>query len=317
MNNKFREYFIFSRGERNGIFLLIGIIIILLLSINFNQYLVEEKKYDFTAIQKTTDSIYALLDADTIKKFSKSKYQKYAFNDANNINSEIKYFFFDPNKIDQHEWELLGLKPWQAKIIEKYKGKGGTFRVKKDLAKMYSIEPETYMALEPYILLPDIIESKYKDSNKLKYYEYKKIENILLPKESINTVDSITLLSIKGLGPYLVSKILYYRRKLGGFVSINQLKEIDTGPLINIDIYITAAIEEKYFFDVENIKKININSASAEQLRKHPYMNLPAANAIVLNRINNGKYVDIEQIKNLQFMTIELYNKMLPYLNVE
>ena len=318
MNQKYKEYFIFSRGERNGIYALLFLIVLLLLAINLNQFLVVHKNYDFSAIQKTSDSIYAAIAAaDTLKKYEKNKFQKYGYKQFSEKNSKVKYFYFDPNKIDKAQWEQLGLKSWQAEMIEKYKRKGGIFKIKKDLGKMYTIKKETYQALEPYILLPDSIPGKT-NWNDHKYGAFSKHDkSISSEKININTVDSVTLLHVKRIGPYLTSKILQYRNKLGGFVNIEQLKEIETGPLVNIDIFATADIEAKYNFDSENITKININTATAEILRSHPYMNLPVANSIILNRIKIGKYTSLEQIKHLKYMTDQLFSKMQPYLSLE
>ena len=42
----------------------------------------------------------------------------------------------------------------------------------------------------------------------------------------LNRADSLELLKVSGIGPYYAGKIVEYRERLGGFVSINQLTEL-------------------------------------------------------------------------------------------
>lgn len=67
----------------------------------------------------------------------------------------LKLFPFDPNTIGREEWRALGLTDKQIDGVDKYMSKGGRFRTKKDLGRMYSIKADQFAALEPFILLPD------------------------------------------------------------------------------------------------------------------------------------------------------------------
>ena len=69
--------------------------------------------------------------------------------------------------------------------------------------------------------------------------------------------------------------------------------------------------------DVSIVKKININSASVDDLKKHPYMNKKAAVAIYMHRVNNGDFKSVQEIKELNFVSDSLFNKIAPYLKVE
>lgn len=60
---------------------------------------------------------------------------------------EIKPFPFDPNTIGREEWRALGLTDKQIDGLERYQNKGGHFRTKKDLGRMYSIKPELFARL--------------------------------------------------------------------------------------------------------------------------------------------------------------------------
>ena len=109
-------------------------------------------------------------------------------------------FYFDPNTVTLEELCRLGFSERQAQVILNYRGKGGKFRSEKDFAKMYVVDSSTFARLAPYIRIP---------------------------KLDLNSADSEALLSLRGIGPYYASKILDFRRRLGGrFSSIDQLLEI-------------------------------------------------------------------------------------------
>ena len=66
----------------------------------------------------------------------------------------VDLFPFDPNVTSKKDWVRLGLSERQAAAILKYIQKGGQFRQATDLKKMYTISPEKYLALYPYVRIP-------------------------------------------------------------------------------------------------------------------------------------------------------------------
>jgi DNA uptake protein ComE-like DNA-binding protein len=65
------------------------------------------------------------------------------------------------------------------------------------------------------------------------------------------------------------------------------------------------------------VKKININSASVDDLDKHPYIDKKTAVKIFFQRTGHGNYSDVSEIKKLNFADEELYAKIAPYLTVK
>jgi DNA uptake protein ComE-like DNA-binding protein len=63
---------------------------------------------------------------------------------------------FDPNTADSVQLQALGISSFVLGNILKYREKGGVFRQKSDLAKIYGLNQDTYKKLKPYILLPDV-----------------------------------------------------------------------------------------------------------------------------------------------------------------
>ena len=157
-------------------------------------------------------------------------------------------FEFDPNTVTLEELCRLGFSERQAQVILNYRDKGGRFRSEKDFAKMYVVDSAMFARLEPYIRIP---------------------------KLDLNAADSEALLSLRGIGPYYASRILDYRRRLGGsFSSLDQLLEIEGFSRERLDGFRT---------DVELRKApsgFNIWEATQAQLEAHPYIGPYAAKGI-------------------------------------
>ena len=87
-----------------------------------------------------------------------------------------------------------------------------------------------WQALSPWIDLNSIqIESKQimNANEKTAQRPYlPKIAHRSIPRKDLNEVDSVWLTSIHGIGPVLSKRLVKYRKLLGGFNSIDQLKEV-------------------------------------------------------------------------------------------
>ena len=134
------------------------------------------------------------------------------------------------------------------------------------------------------------------------------------PKEiiEINSADSGSLLKINGIGPYYAHKIIEYRKQLGGYKKAIQLMEI-----WNFDSIRFGQINPQINVDTVLIKKLDINSASIEELKKHPYIRWYLANAIVKYRQQHGAYSGVIEVKKVALMTDSIYIKLSPYLIAE
>jgi len=98
---------------------------------------------------------------------------------------------------------------WRSCIIN-YREKGGQFRQKEDIQKIYSFQTEDYARLEPYIKIAPVEIAESTD------------------KESIAQVDEKPKPrpAPDGIGPTYAKRIVKYRNSLGGFHAINQLSEV-------------------------------------------------------------------------------------------
>jgi competence ComEA-like helix-hairpin-helix protein len=132
------------------------------------------------------------------------------------------------------------------------------------------------------------------------------------PLTDINTADTAAFIALPGIGSKLASRLVLFREKLGGFYSINQVAETFGLPDSTYQlIKPLLTINNKY-----PIKQININTATIDHLKAHPYIKYPLANAIVQYRSQHGQFTQLEQLKNIVLMTPEMYDKIAVYLSL-
>ena len=182
---------------------------------------------------------------------------------------KVERFTFDPNTADSTQLLRLGLQPWQVRNIYKYRAAGGIYRQPIDFAKLYGL---TVKATEHIVL---------------------------------NTADSTALTTIPGIGPYYARRIIQYGNRLGGYVSVEQLDEIDDFPT-----------EAKQYLVINNPapKKLNINQLSLNELRRHPYINFYMAKAITDYRRLHGTITSLNELRLIKDFTPEVIKRLTPYV---
>ena len=218
MFNDIKNYFNFNKGERIGIMVVIAVIILVLAYPYLIKVTVEDNKEEFLQFAKEIEQFENSLKnaADSVDEARKLDFQQM---DRSVAENKITPFIFNPNMLPSEQWSKMGLKDWQIKVIKKYEAKGGKFYKKEDFKRMYCISPSEYEILEPYISIPEQ-KNEYADRKP----EIKEIKKRVLV--DLNSADSITLLTLYGIGPSFARRIIKYRNLLGGFYNKSQLLEV-------------------------------------------------------------------------------------------
>ncbi len=216
-------------------------------------------------------------------------------------------FVFNPNTLNDKGWIMLGLSEKQISIFRNYQSSGIIFYSSEDLSKCYAISDDFINRVADFIIFPQRKEKKEKV--KIKKSDEKSAEQLQII--DLNSADSILLISINGVGPFYSKQILEYREKLGGFISYTQFSEI--WGLEKLDI---KNFKNQTKIDTTFIKKININSATFDQLYSHPYINYNQSKAIINYRLQHGQFIDIKDIQNIVLIDSDLFRKIAPYLKL-
>ena len=222
-------------------------------------------------------------------------------------------FIFDPNSLSASGWQKLGLRDKTINTIQNFLKKGGSFKKPEDLQKIYGLKKEDYQILRPFIKI-EIISKKTVELNTNPSTEFIPTKN-LTPRYSIieiNTADTSAFISLPGIGSKLASRIVNFRNNLGGFHSIDQIAETYGLPDSTFQ-------KIKQFLKIENtsVKKININTATIDELKAHPYIKYSLANPIVAYRNEHGPFQRLEDLKKIMTVSEEFYKKIIPYLTIQ
>ena len=278
----------FSKRSRRAILVFLALFVILAIIPRIILYYTPEKPITFNwKEQQIIQSFKPILDKKNAK-YTKKKY----------LTPSEK---FDPNVYSKNDWMKLGLSQKQAEAVLKF-GKYG-FKSTEDLKRVFVIPQE--------LMLKIIDSTFYPEKNKtyISITEFKK-ENT----NSVIDLNSATeeeLLTIKGIGPFFAKNILKRREQLGGYINNEQLLEVwkmTSEKMEEIKPYIQI--------DLHQVKKLNINIATAEEFKKHPYFTWNMANAIVKLRNQHGPFKTINDLKMSVVLSEELFLKIKPYLTL-
>jgi competence protein ComEA len=127
----------------------------------------------------------------------------------------------------------------------------------------------------------------------------------------VNTADTTAFISLPGIGSKLAARIVKFREKLGGFYSIEQIGEV-----YGLQDSVFQKIRKYLQLKDASVKKININTATADELKAHPYISYSIANAMVAYRNQHGDFQSVEGIKKIMIVTEEWYFRIAPYLAI-
>jgi DNA uptake protein ComE-like DNA-binding protein len=126
---------------------------------------------------------------------------------------------------------------------------------------------------------------------------------------NLNTADSLDLVQLYNIGPTFARRILHYRDLLGGFVDKSQLWEVR-----GMDSIRYNDIDPHLYADPADITQLDLNSATLDQLKRHPYLDYYQAKAIVQLRDAKGPFNDINDILKIPIIDNQTYTHIAPYL---
>ncbi len=300
IKKQLKSFLSFSKKESNGllVFCLLLLLIVFLPTISAKLF----PSQVFSSAEFKQEIADFRNSAEPTHTYSYKNYKEEESEDAEFF--EPTYFKFNPNNLPEEEWSKLGLSAKQIHVIKNYEAKGGKFYQKEDLRKIYSISAKDYERLEPYIDIPQRYENKnYNDGRQKEItYNFKVIE--------LNEADSSQLELLPGIGPAFASRIMKWKIRLGGFYSKEQLREI-----YGLDSTKYEGLKNQIKVDPTKIIKININTATFEELKKHPYLSYKQINAIIQYRKQHGAYKNISDMKNILILNEDILRKIAPYLD--
>ncbi|MBP6430628.1 MAG: helix-hairpin-helix domain-containing protein [Ferruginibacter sp.] len=317
MKNFIKSYFDFSKQERRGILTLFLLIIAVSFLPKVFPYFIKPKVQNTDAFEKDIARL-VLKQQDSSRNFYSNNYdddnnfQNYHQPNYKNYVIKGELFYFDPNTISAAEWKRLGVRDKTIATIQNYLSKGGKFYKPEDITKIWGFFPNEVDRLLPYVQI--VPNGNYKTNNYYNNYENKTYDK---PKYTpkivdINMADTSAYIELPGIGSKLANRIVNYRDKLGGFYKVEQIKE--TFGLADSTF---QKIKDRLVLNTKAVTQININTATIEELKVHPYLKQNLAKVILNYRTQHGNYQSINDLKKIMIIDEEVFAKISPYLTTQ
>jgi DNA uptake protein ComE-like DNA-binding protein len=289
MLNRLKPYFHFTPNEQKGIFIIVLLIAFVLV---WRMYFTSKFHSNTTTDDLIIERIYLESETSLSEDVAETPEQK---------KKELLIhhnLIVDPNNATIEELTQIGFTSFAAHNIAKYRTKGGKFITVADLEKIYGVSQE----------LIDSIGHQIRIEN----YETEEVSPNRTLKVEINSADTIELRSLPCIGKVLSKRIIRFREVLGGFTSLNQLEEV-----YGIDSSCMATLINYVELDSSKVSKINLNSATEEDLNKHPYISSYQARAIIKYREIMKPFSNLNELKTNHILLESELARLEKYLVLE
>lgn len=297
----FKEFFYKPKSDRN---VFVAVLIVFIVSIVLIYYVGGASDATTATSQNSINR----------QKGPISSYHKYQYGHKyyNVDGQKAELFPFDPNTADSTQLLRLGLRPWQVRNIYNYRAKGGIYHKPSDFARLYGLTRKQYLAMEPYIRISDDYRPASEMFEKHDEMARNERDTVMYPHKiqtferiSLNAADTGVLKKVPNIGSYFARQIVNYRNRLGGFYSLQQLLEIEDFPEESL----------KYMSIPDgDIKKINLNQLTLNQLKRHPYINFYMAREIVDYRRLKGPLHSLNDLCLLKDFSADVIKRLEPYV---
>ena len=235
----------------------------------------------------------------THKKFEKRNYSNYYSKKKKYKAPDSK---FNPNTYTLSDWIKLGLSAKQSVVVLKFTSRG--IYSEEDLKRIFVIPEVLFELIRDSVVYPE----RFQNTPNQESFK-KQVKHIV--QVNLNTADTTEFMKIYGIGAFYAKQIIRYREKLGGYFTKEQLLEVWK---MTPEAY--DKIKDHVFISEKDVKRININSVTIEELKVHPYLKWNQANSIIKMRIQRNGFKNIEEIKESVLIDSETYEKLFPYLSL-
>ncbi len=293
----FKSHFWYNKSQRNGIFLLV-VLIVLLQAFIFSDIFSSDKiintnQPELLAFQNQIDSL------KTIEV----------------ENRKPKVYPFNPNYITDYKGEQLGMSLQEIDRLLAFRKKNKFVNSINEFQKVTKVSDSLLLKISPLFKFPDWVvkENQQNSKSNVVSYRNKKYVKRVLSSTDINKATAEDFRTINGIGPAFSERIVKYRTKLQGFSLSSQLYEVwNLDKKIANKILLTFKIVKKPI-----IKKINVNTVSFKELLKNPYINYDLCIKIFNYRDEVAELQDISELKKIKDFPSDKYHRIVLYLLAE
>ena len=289
----FKSHFTFSKEQRNGIFLLLVLIVVFQCFYFFVDFPAEDTSGNKEALSEFIKEI----DSLRLVQLEKNKPKTYPFN---------------PNYITDFKGATLGMTNEEIDRLIAFRKQNKWINSSKQFQEVTKVSDSLLNAISPYFKFPEWITNPKPKNNAV--YIYNSKPKTFAQKQDLNTATAQQLQKVNGVGKVFSDRIIKYRNKFkGGFIADVQL----------LDVYgLTSEVIEKITnqFTVKTpktIQQININAATIGDLVTIPHIDYDLAHNIIEQRQLREGYNSIDELTKVKDFPVNKIKIIELYLHFE
>ncbi|MDT8415494.1 MAG: helix-hairpin-helix domain-containing protein [Flavobacteriaceae bacterium] len=220
---------------------------------------------------------------------------------------------FNPNYLTDYKGYQLGMSLEEIDRLMAFRKTGKFVNSVTDFQQVTAVSDSLLDAISPYFKFPDWVVAAQKKTDKDRFsntYETKANLNAEVSKVDLNTATAEDLKTIYGIGEKLSVRIVEFREKLGGFAADFQLYDVyglDTAT-------VEKALKKFTVLTPVAIEKLDVNTATYDQLKQIPYLNSWLARKIITFRQNHGPIEDLQELTKIQDFPTNRLSSIALYL---
>ena len=289
----FKSHFTFSKEQRNGIFLLLVLIVVFQCFYFFVEFPAEDTSGNKEALSEFIKEI----DSLRLVQLEKNKPKTYPFN---------------PNYITDFKGATLGMTNEEIDRLIAFRKQNKWINSSKQFQEVTKVSDSLLNAISPYFKFPEWITNPKPKNNAV--YIYNSKPKTFAQKQDLNTATAQQLQKVNGVGKVFSDRIIKYRNKFkSGFIADVQL----------LDVYgLTSEVIEKITnqFTVKTpktIQQININAATIGDLVTVPHIDYDLAHNIIEHRQLREGYNSINELTKVKDFPVNKIKIIELYLHFE
>ena len=278
-----KSHFVFNKSERNGIFFLIAIIVILqILYFSYPFFTAEEN----TSEENKAEILQFQHKLDSLQKASSKKDTIYPFN---------------PNYLTDYKAYRLGMTVNEIDRLLEFRSSGKWINSAADFQTVTGVSDSLLLQLSPYFKFPEWV-TKNNTSNSTK--------SAPILKFDLNSVSAEQLQKIKGIGEVLSNRIVRYRSSIGGYRSLIQLKDV-----YGLSDEVRKELSKHLKAIPDHFDRKNINEIGILELSELPYFNYELAKAVINYRTLHEGIDSIEVLSKIDDFPTAKFDRIQLYLS--
>ncbi|MCL7763194.1 helix-hairpin-helix domain-containing protein [Polaribacter sp. Z014] len=294
--NFFKSHFWYNKSQRNGVFFLVILILIVQIVIVFSDFSSDEST---TVNSKEVLSFHQQIDSLQAIEIEKRKPKTYPFN---------------PNYITDNKGEQLGMSLDEIDRLLAFRKTNKFVNSKIEFQKVTKISDSLLNKISPYFKFPEwVVKQKSNSSFEGREQTYYKKQEKKVSTIDINKATVQDFKTISGIGEAFSERIVKYRAKLQGFSFENQLNEV-----WGLEKEVANKVLSKFkIVEKPIINKINVNTVTFKELLKNPYIDYSLCKKIFEYRDEVAELQNISELKNIKDFPLDKYDRIVLYLVAE